>query len=360
MSRRARGGPSRSASSRPTAPRSATPTWAWSRSELRELLRWMILARRLDRECIALQRQGELTVYPRFEGQEARPGRRGVRPRARRLRLPVVPRAGGGARARRRRRPVPPVPPRDVARRPVRPARHAVRADLRPDRHPDLARGRLRDGPAAGRHRRRARSRTSATAAPSEGDFHEAREPRRPCSRAPAILFCQNNGWAISVPTASQTARRDLAARRGLRLPRRARRRQRRAGRLRASRARRVARARAGERPDADRGDDVPHRPALHRRRRRPLPRRGRGRALARASTRSSATGRGCSRAGTPTTRSSRHARRRPRPCATRDPRGRDRDAGRRPSEWMFDWAYADPPAVPARQRDGGARRWLR
>src|SRR5262245_30563964 len=38
---------------------------------LRELLRWMVLARRLDRECIALQRQGELTVYPGFEGQEA-------------------------------------------------------------------------------------------------------------------------------------------------------------------------------------------------------------------------------------------------------------------------------------------------
>src|SRR5207344_240146 len=39
--------------------------------DLRELLRWMIVARRLDRECIALQRQGELTVYPAFEGQEA-------------------------------------------------------------------------------------------------------------------------------------------------------------------------------------------------------------------------------------------------------------------------------------------------
>ena len=39
--------------------------------ELRELLRWMVLARRLDRECMALQRQGELTVYPPFEGQEA-------------------------------------------------------------------------------------------------------------------------------------------------------------------------------------------------------------------------------------------------------------------------------------------------
>ena len=31
----------------------------------------MVLARRLDRECMALQRQGELTVYPPFEGQEA-------------------------------------------------------------------------------------------------------------------------------------------------------------------------------------------------------------------------------------------------------------------------------------------------
>jgi len=39
--------------------------------DLRSLLRSMILARRLDRECMALQRQGELTVYPPFEGQEA-------------------------------------------------------------------------------------------------------------------------------------------------------------------------------------------------------------------------------------------------------------------------------------------------
>src|ERR1041384_7319498 len=38
---------------------------------LRDLLRRMIVAGRLDRECIALQRQGELTVYPGFEGQEA-------------------------------------------------------------------------------------------------------------------------------------------------------------------------------------------------------------------------------------------------------------------------------------------------
>jgi pyruvate dehydrogenase E1 component alpha subunit len=41
--------------------------------------------------------------------------------------------------------------------------------------------------------------------ATSEGDFHEA------CNfagvfRAPVIFFCQNNGWAISVPLARQTA----------------------------------------------------------------------------------------------------------------------------------------------------------
>ena len=67
-------------------------------------------------------------------------------------------------RAGRRSRPVPPVPPGDVARRPVRPARDPFRADLHPDRDPDRARGRLRAGTAARRDRRRARSPTSATA----------------------------------------------------------------------------------------------------------------------------------------------------------------------------------------------------
>jgi len=47
------------------------PDVGLSPEELKQLLRWMVIARRLDRECIALQRQGELTVYPGFEGQEA-------------------------------------------------------------------------------------------------------------------------------------------------------------------------------------------------------------------------------------------------------------------------------------------------
>ena len=39
----------------------------------------------------------------------------------------------------------------------------------------------------------------------SEGDFHEAANLAGVFT-APAILFCQNNGWAISVPTERQTA----------------------------------------------------------------------------------------------------------------------------------------------------------
>ena len=42
-----------------------------SEDERRQLLRLMLRSRRLDRECWALQCQGELTVYPPFEGQEA-------------------------------------------------------------------------------------------------------------------------------------------------------------------------------------------------------------------------------------------------------------------------------------------------
>jgi 2-oxoisovalerate dehydrogenase E1 component alpha subunit len=41
--------------------------------------------------------------------------------------------------------------------------------------------------------------------AASEGDFHEAANLAA-VFHAPVVLFCQNNGWAISVPTTSQTA----------------------------------------------------------------------------------------------------------------------------------------------------------
>jgi hypothetical protein len=120
--------------------------------DLRELLRLMIRCRRLDRECWALQRQGELTVYPPFEGQEAAQvgsafalGREDF----------VFPSSGarGRDRARRRRGRVPPVPPRNVARWPLRSDRLAVRTDLRPGRDADRARGGLGDGREARRDR---------------------------------------------------------------------------------------------------------------------------------------------------------------------------------------------------------------
>jgi pyruvate dehydrogenase E1 component alpha subunit len=39
----------------------------------------------------------------------------------------------------------------------------------------------------------------------SEGDFHEAANMAG-LWKVPVVLFCQNNGWAISVPVADQTA----------------------------------------------------------------------------------------------------------------------------------------------------------
>lgn len=46
--------------------------------------------------------------------------------------------------------------------------------------------------------------------ATSEGDFHEALNLAGVLS-APVVFFCQNNGWAISLPRARQTASETLA-----------------------------------------------------------------------------------------------------------------------------------------------------
>ena len=171
--------------------------------ELRALLRWMIVARRLDRECIALQRQGELTVYPGFEGQEAaQVGSAAalgpddfVFPTFRELAAALVRGVDavqylayhrgtwhGG-----------PYDPRATRFGPIcipvaTQIAHAVgyAMGLRLDGADACAIAYFGDGSA------------------SEGDFHEAANLAS-VFRAPAILFCQNNGWAISLPTAEQT-----------------------------------------------------------------------------------------------------------------------------------------------------------
>ena len=173
-----------------------------SEEERRELLRLMIRSRRLDRECLALQRQGELTVYPPFEGQEAAQVGSAfalgpddfVFPSFRELAAAVVRGVDvveyleyhrgtwhGG--------PYDPIASRfapicvPVATQIV----HAV----------GWAMGARLDGSSA----------CSLTyfgdGSASEGDFHEGANLAG-VFRAPTILFCQNNGWAISVPSSEQ------------------------------------------------------------------------------------------------------------------------------------------------------------
>jgi pyruvate dehydrogenase E1 component alpha subunit len=172
--------------------------------ELRDLLRWMLLARRLDRECMALQRQGELTVYPPFEGQEAAQVGSAlalgpddfVFPSFRELAVALVRGVDtvqylqyhrgtwhGGPYDPRARRFAPICVPTATQ------IPHAVgyAMGLRMDGLSSCAITYFGDGSA------------------SEGDFHEAANMAA-VFRAPAVFFCQNNGWAISVPTASQTS----------------------------------------------------------------------------------------------------------------------------------------------------------
>ncbi len=172
--------------------------------ELRALLRWMILARRLDRECMALQRQGELTVYPPFEGQEAAQVGSAfalgpddfVFPSFRELAAALVRGVDavqylwyhrgtwhGGAYDVRATRFAPVCVP--VATQIAHAVGYAM--GLRLDAARACALVYFGDGAA------------------SEGDFHEAANLAG-VYRAPVILFCQNNGWAISVPTSAQTA----------------------------------------------------------------------------------------------------------------------------------------------------------
>ena len=172
--------------------------------DLRELLRLMIRCRRLDRECWALQRQGELTVYPPFEGQEAAQvgsafalGREDfVFPSFRELAAAIVRGVDVVEYLQYHRGtwhggPYDPIASRfapicvPVATQIVHAVGWAMGAKL--DGHPACSLAYFGDGSA------------------SEGDFHEAANMAA-VFRAPVVLFCQNNGWAISVPSSEQYA----------------------------------------------------------------------------------------------------------------------------------------------------------
>ena len=180
------------------------PDLGLGEDELRAMLRWMLLARRLDRECIALQRQGELTVYPGFEGQEAAQIGSAlalgsddfVFPTFRELAAAMVRGVDpvqylayhrgtwhGGPYDPRVTRFGPICIP--VATQIAHGVGHAMGQRL--DALDACTLVYFGDGSA------------------SEGDFHEAANLAG-VFRAPVILFCQNNGWAISVPSTGQSA----------------------------------------------------------------------------------------------------------------------------------------------------------
>ncbi|MFB3739613.1 MAG: pyruvate dehydrogenase (acetyl-transferring) E1 component subunit alpha [Candidatus Velamenicoccus archaeovorus] len=175
-----------------------------SAAELRELLRLMVRSRRLDRECMALQRQGELTVYPPFEGQEAAQVGSAfalgpedmVFPSFRELAAAVTRGVDviaylqyhrgtwhGGAYDPVASRFAPICVP--VATQIVHAVGWALGAKL--DDNGACALAYFGDG------------------STSEGDFHEGANLAGVFG-VPVILLCQNNGWAISVPLEEQTA----------------------------------------------------------------------------------------------------------------------------------------------------------
>lgn len=171
---------------------------------LRWLLAQMIRCRLLDRECMALQRQGELTVYPPFEGQEAaqvgsaaalKAGDMAF-PSFRELAAAVVRGVDVVAYLEYHRGTWHggPYDPADAGFAPicvpvVTQVVHAV----------GWAMGARLDGSGA------ASLAYFGDGSASEGDFHEGANMAA-VFRAPTVFLCQNNGWAISVPLAQQTA----------------------------------------------------------------------------------------------------------------------------------------------------------
>jgi 2-oxoisovalerate dehydrogenase E1 component alpha subunit len=172
--------------------------------DLRELYRLMALARRIDLEATALQRQGQLAVYPPLIGQEAaqvgsafafEPAE-WIFPSYRELAAAIVRGIdlvdylrfyrgtwhGGTYDPVAARFGLVAVP---VASQTLHAVGYGIGARM--DGRSDATLVYFGDG------------------ATSEGDFHEACNMAGVC-RAGVVFLCQNNQWAISVPLAKQTA----------------------------------------------------------------------------------------------------------------------------------------------------------
>jgi pyruvate dehydrogenase E1 component alpha subunit len=172
------------------------------------LFRAMVTVRAYDRKCTALQRQGRLATYASFEGQEAAQvgsaatlaaddwlvatyrDAAAMWMQGYPMELLIAGRTGderGGS------------PPADV---------NVLPPSITVGGHMTHAVG------LAWAERHLERDRIALTlfgdGATSEGDFHEAANLAGVTS-APVVFFCQNNGWAISMPRSDQTASETIA-----------------------------------------------------------------------------------------------------------------------------------------------------
>ncbi|WP_429886397.1 pyruvate dehydrogenase (acetyl-transferring) E1 component subunit alpha [Geoalkalibacter halelectricus] len=182
---------------------------AFDEDRLREIFRWMLAARRVDRTCLSLQREGRMGTYPPVEGQEgcqvgsalALGEDDWVVPSFRELAVSLVRGVPlektllywmgheEGSRL-----------PKSLRYLPV-----AVPVGSHTLHAAGLAMG------IAYRRRKEAVFCYFGDGATSEGDFHEALTFAG-VRKAPVIFFCQNNAWAISVPRQAQCSAASLAA----------------------------------------------------------------------------------------------------------------------------------------------------
>lgn len=182
----------------------------WDMETVTDMYRWMVLARAFDRKAIRLQRQGRIGTYAPFEGQEAAqigsalalkkedwvfPTYRdhaalmACRHDLVQLFLYWMGRLEGG-RMPEERNILPPCVP--IATQMLHAVGAAWAAKLKREKSRALVY--FGDG------------------ATSEGDFHEALNFAG-VFQVPVIFFCQNNGYAISVPFERQSASRTVAER---------------------------------------------------------------------------------------------------------------------------------------------------
>ncbi len=175
-----------------------------SEEALRDLLRLMILARRVDRECMSLQRDGELTVYPPFEGQEAAQvgsafalaGEDFVFPSFREL-AAAITRGIDPVEYLRYHRGTWHGGPYDPLANRFAPICVPLATQL--VHAAGWAMGTKLDGLAA------CALAYFGEGAAAEGDFHEAANIAGVFG-LPVVFLCQTNGWAITVPLAGQAA----------------------------------------------------------------------------------------------------------------------------------------------------------